>query len=86
MFSAICVSTGKSASATLSHCVLQAVASNEMDKISARIIFGVEDSFLLGFEFITKSSPLDLVVRVLTICGSADYNALQAANRRPQLK
>ena len=46
MFNAICVSTGKSASATLIHCALHPVAIKEMLKTTDSMILLIEFDFM----------------------------------------
>jgi hypothetical protein len=49
MFNAICVSTGKSARATLTHGALHPVAINEMLKTKASAILVIEFDFMSAF-------------------------------------
>ena len=53
MFNAICVSTGKSASATLTHWALHPVAINEMLKTKASAILVIEFDFMSAFSVVS---------------------------------
>src|ERR1022692_952330 len=79
MFRAIWVNTGKSARAMLIHCVLQPVASSEIDSTIARTVLDFEIELRIGIE-------LDFMIRLLLVVVGVGFESRLLAGSRATME
>jgi hypothetical protein len=86
MFKAIWVRTGKSANATLIHCALHPVATNEMLNTNINAIFVIEFDFMSASPCVDRVFDLDLwsATDHVVTAASAVLPSEARQRRRPQ--